>query len=542
MSPQGNPAPSTERTLRRLFLTLFLRGRSSRGIQKGSTPSTVGSKLFLTLATYALVGLLALMFAGQPVFALSVYLHAMTFVFTGMFVAASSGEVLFNKEEADILLHRPVMPRALLWAKVGVLVRVSLWLAAAFNAAGSVVGAFAPGGAWWYPLVHAVSTSVEALFCTALVVVVYQLCLRWFGRERLDGVMTTAQVLIAVGTVLSGQLLPRMMRSFDGKSVLRVDAWWIGFLPPAWFAGFDDALAGSRAAGSWWLAAAGLLATGVALWLAFGVLARDYGAGLQTLGEFGSPPPQRAGHRRLLHVLVQVPPLKWWLRDSVSRASFLLTAAYLARDRDVKLRVYPGIAPILIMPFVFVFQDSTRRSDSGFGGFGLAIAGSCLALVPAFGLKLLRYSQQWQASDLFRAAPLPGPAPLCHGARRAVLLFLGLPLIVCLGGLSWVLQRDISQLVLLLPGMIALPVLSLIPCLGGNAVPLSLASEEATAAGRSLHMLGMMVVAMALSGVALWARAHGWFWWLILAESLAAVGIRAWMRASIASARWPPME
>ena len=102
----GKPAAGTtrspERTLRRLFLTLFLRGRSSRGLQKEAAPKSVGSKLALTLVFYALFGLFALFFRGQPVFALSVYLHGMTFVFLGMFVAASAGEVLFNKEEADI--------------------------------------------------------------------------------------------------------------------------------------------------------------------------------------------------------------------------------------------------------------------------------------------------------------------------------------------------------------------------------------------------------------------------------------------------------
>src|SRR6185436_17556752 len=130
------PATPPARVLRRLFLTLFLRGRSSRGLQKESAPKSVGQKLALTLLFYALFGLFALAFLRQPVFALSVYLHAMTFVFLGMFVAASAGEVLFNQEEADILMHRPVTARALLWAKIGVLVEVSLWLAGAFNLVG----------------------------------------------------------------------------------------------------------------------------------------------------------------------------------------------------------------------------------------------------------------------------------------------------------------------------------------------------------------------------------------------------------------------
>src|ERR1043165_3071663 len=109
ITPPPLPAPkaalSPEQTLRRLFLTLFLRGRSARGLRKQSAPKPCGSKLMLTLLMYAFVGLVALPFLNQPVFALSVYLHAMTLVFLGMFVAASAGEVLFNKEEADILMQ-----------------------------------------------------------------------------------------------------------------------------------------------------------------------------------------------------------------------------------------------------------------------------------------------------------------------------------------------------------------------------------------------------------------------------------------------------
>ena len=113
-SQSGRPCPSPEKTLRRLFLTLFLRGHSSRGLQKDKAPTSVARKLAWTLAFYALLGMLALVFLRQPVFALSVYLHGMTFMFLGMFIASSAGEILFNKEEADILMHRPVEARSLL--------------------------------------------------------------------------------------------------------------------------------------------------------------------------------------------------------------------------------------------------------------------------------------------------------------------------------------------------------------------------------------------------------------------------------------------
>src|SRR5262249_14986637 len=156
-------------------------------------------------------GLLVLLFRGQPIFSLALYLHGMAMVFLGMFIASSAGEVLFNKEEADILLHRPVTPRALLRAKISVLLQVSLWLAGAFNLAGFFVGAGTADAGWTFVVAHACSMVLEALFCTGGVVLTYELCLRSFGRERLDGLMTTVQVIFAIAAVLAGQLGPQLI-------------------------------------------------------------------------------------------------------------------------------------------------------------------------------------------------------------------------------------------------------------------------------------------------------------------------------------------
>ena len=116
--------PSAAPPLRRLFLTLFLRGQAMRRLHRQSAPKSIGAKLATTLVFYLLFGGMALFLVGQSVFALAVYLHAMTFVFLGMFIASSAGEILFNKMEADILLHRPVSPEAMLWAKIRVLVEI----------------------------------------------------------------------------------------------------------------------------------------------------------------------------------------------------------------------------------------------------------------------------------------------------------------------------------------------------------------------------------------------------------------------------------
>jgi ABC-2 type transport system permease protein len=151
-----------------------------------------------------------------------------------------------------------------------------------------------------------------------------------------------------------------------------------------------------------------------------------------------------------------MPPLCWWLCDSVSRAAFLLTAAYLVRDRDVKLRVYPGLAPMLVMPIRFLVQDHGRAEA---GAFGSAFATMFLGLIPVLGLTLVPYPQQWQASDPFRPAPIAGPAPLRHGARRTVLCLPTVPVLVIFGVVAWALRGKASSLALLLVELVVVSVL-----------------------------------------------------------------------------------
>lgn len=540
--PVIRPAPPPRVIMRRLFLKLFLRGRSARGLRKSTAPRSIGSKLALTLFFYALFGLMVVSVTiGQPLFTLSLLLHSSTVLFLGMFVASSAGEVLFNKEEADILLHRPVTPRTMLWAKVRVLVEVSLWLAGAFNLAGLIAGAVRSDGNWMFPVAHALSTIFEALFCTGGVVVAYQLCLRWFGRERLDGLMTTVQVIFAIAIVVGGQLPNLLIRS-GGLAHFNAQAWWVSLLPTAWFAGFDDALAGSGARGSWVLGGLGVAATAGVLWIAFGRLAEDYESGLQRVGEIVAAPKAKPGGRRWVDVLVNAPPLRWWLRDSVSRASFLLVTAYLMRDRDVKLRIYPGLAPVMVMPLIFMFQPGGQHGGDFGNDFGVAFSGAYLGLVPMMALNLLQYSQQWAASDIFRAAPVPGPMALCDGARRAVLCFLTLPMLCLLALITRLLHQDSSTLLLMLPGVLALPVYSLVPCVMGDAVPLSKPTEESKSASRGLKFFGVMIISLALSGAAYFAWKWGWFWWFLLAEAVAVVIVYAGMRAAFARMEWSPVE
>jgi len=534
----GSKTPSPAKTLEKLYLTLFLRGRSARGLKKDSAPKSVGSKLWGTLALYALVGLIALPFARDGTFVLSFYLHGMALLFLGMFIASSAGEILFNKDEAEILLHRPIDSRTLLWAKVSMLVRVSLWLTFAFNIAGVIAGTVAAKGSPFFAPVHLFSTGMSALFCTGTVVLLYQLCLRWFGREKLDNLMTTTQLLLAVVMVVGSQIVPHLMTGMKSMADPLGGKWWLYLLPPAWFAGFDEVVLGSGTRSSWIMAGTGLAATGTVLALAFGKMAGIYEEGLQTLSESRPQKPRTDGKRRLLERLMDAPPLCWLLRDPVVRATFRLCAAYLVRDRDMKLRLYPGMAPVLVMPAVFLVQGMSGKN----GDFGIALAGGYLGLIPLMSMNLMQYSQHWQAADLYRLAPVPGPAPFIHGAVRAVSVLLTLPGLLIMLVVVFLMPHGMANAKLLLPGLIMLPVFALIPGALEKTVPLSKPTEEAKSAMRGGILMLTMMAALVLPALALVAKEYGLFWRFLLVEIALSAGISLMLNAAISKKRWDPLE
>jgi hypothetical protein len=539
MSERSSIAPSQSKVLRRLYLTLFLRGRSARGFSMKRGTKSIAMRLGMTLIFYALIGCLSLTLLGQPLFSLSIYLHGASLFFVGMFVASSAGEVLFNQDEAEILLHRPVMPRAMLWAKVSVLLQVSLWLSLAFNLAGMLGGSLNHSGSLMFAPAHVVSSVLSALFCTSGVVLVYQLCLRWFGRERLDGLMTFAQVIMTLVLVLGSQLAPRLMNDLPGEIQLSAKTWWLALLPPAWFAALDETLMGRGHPTMWALAAIGVLATAAVMVLAFGKLAGSYETGLQNLGEAGTRRPVKAGRARVLERLISMPPLSWWLRHPVERAGFQLVGAYMMRDRDVKLRLYPGLVPMIMMPVVMLANGLRHR---GSDDFMLLIGGCYIPLIPMMALNLLRFSQHWQAADVFLITPTPGPGRLMMGARKAVEVFLVIPALLVMGAAFVWIGGGFSGLYQLLPGMLALPVYSRISGMGSSQLPLSLPGEEVRSAGRGLLFLVSMLSAMVLGGMAGVARSFGHLTSFLIVEAAVAMLCAVLMDSRTRRLSWAPIE
>ncbi len=463
-------------------------------------------------------------------------LHGITFVMIGITLASSSGNMLFNRDEADVLLHRPINARALLAAKVRVIVQVSLGMAVALNLCGLVIGTTLKGSNWLFIPAHLLSVTVEVIFCASFVALTYNLCLRCFGRERLENLMTTVQMVVAVGSMIAGQIVPHFVRQMDHSTLASPPAWVVA-LPPFWFAALDTVLIGHNFSPAiLMLASVGLIATLLTGWVGVSWMASTYEQGLVTLNEAGPNAVKRGGRRGQWIVgIINLPLVRLWLRDPVERAAFRLAVVQLTRARGVKLRVYPMLAQFMVMPVVFIYSAmGDGRMIISATPFVLAFSGAFVAMLPVMILDILRMAEDWHAADLFRQTPLPRAAALFHGTRKAVILLVSVPalLLIVIGGV--VLLKEPDLLLLLLAGIVAMPAFSMLPGLGPLFLPFAQEPEAQIHKPRGCFVLFLtMSVCGMLAGITGWAWMSDLYPWAIGIEIVLATLTARAMSAAI---------
>jgi hypothetical protein len=524
-----------------LRATLRMRMRVGGGTRLGRAGKPRG--LLLLAGLYALMGTFVgmLAFIHVDIFTFGALLFAMTFFLGGTMVISESSQVLFNRAEADILGHRPIHPRTLLLAKSLGLFFLSAFLAIALNLAPAFMGMGLTDRPWLFPLVHLTMTLLTALFASGAVVFVYALLTRVVGRERFDGFAAWTQVAATVVMIVGYQIVPRLIDRVHGFHIDHERLWFLA-LPPAWFAALE-AIATGQPVTPMLAAMAGLalLGTFALAWGAVIKLAGTYAQTLAALGESPVAAPSReptlaagraADRPRAMNRLLRV-----WLRDPVERGSYLLAGAYMRRDRDVRMRLYPSLATIAVFAVLPLI-------DPGSGGrAGPALVLTFIGMLTTTAMATLKMSSQHAAGDVFRYAPLAGTASVFHGVRKAVIMGFVLPAFLLVSPILWFTIHQHRLLLVMLPVLAAMPTLSLLNGLAGDYLPLStpptLARQGAT---NIVYMIAGALSAALISTVGLLGLRFGWFWPFFGLELVFVAGLHALLLRGIRVRPLAPLE
>src|SRR5262249_55858250 len=373
------------------------------------------------------------------------------------------------------------------------------------------------GARVWFPAIHLLSMTVLCVFCAASVICTYGLVIRFLDREKFDNFAAWSQVAMSILFIGGYQIVPRLMASFEDLSFTPY-AKYLFPLPPAWFAGIDSFVAGDQSVAFGMLGLVGLLLTGALVYAAIGKLAPSYGEGLTRLSESrtAAKPKVVPGAARPF----SNPILRWWLRDPVERWSFRLAAAYMRRDRDIKLRLYPSLTIFLIFPLLNLLD----RNRHGFSAFLPLMTVWLLGMMPLQALQTLQMSQHYLAADIFAIAPLASAAPVFHGVPKAIICYLLVPaLLIVVILIAYLAPGGVQGLVLALPGAVALPVLSLVPALTHQYLPLSRPVTRGEQSSGNMVLMFFTMIAMAGVLVAAYAAwVFGIIWYVLVVETVVA--------------------
>jgi branched-subunit amino acid transport protein len=173
--------------------------------------------------------------------------------------------------------------------------------------------------------------------------------------------------------------------------------------------------------------------------------------------------------------------------------------------------------------------------------FFIFMSGGYLGFLPFTVLRQLKFSQQWKAAEIYRAAPVYGPWAFHRGAHVAVLAFICLPA-TALVGLYVLIAVGPLSLPMLLPGVISMAPYAYIDALVDRDVLLSKPIEDAQAANRGCAIMVISLFCMGLSAVSWGAWAIGWYAGFLLVESAVALGICIAGDRRLRRTAWRPLD
>lgn len=179
--------------------------------------------------------------------------------------------------------------------------------------------------------------------------------------------------------------------------------------------------------------------------------------------------------------------------------------------------------------------------SSHLNGFFVSMASSFACLTPVSILETLRYSQQWRATEIFVMAPSSSPKLVAKGTRAGVVLVSVFPILLIVFSMAlW--KGGLPMSVLLLPGIILLPIFTLIPEALGNSIPFSNPVVTNRSGLRALLSTLPMVITMGSSGAAAFASAVGLLSWFLLLEAVVAGGVYAFLKRFTKQSSWPDYD
>ena len=305
-------------------------------------------------------------------------------------------------------------------------------IAAAMMLPSIVVGFFFRG--ILYGFVFTLVSIVIVVVCLHLAGVIYYLLLKVFSGEKLKDILSGFQVFMAIAVILSYQIVPKIINMADFSDNELVFSLFYFILPPTWFAAIIAILFGTIKV--WYLyVLAGITVPAVIL---LEVLYKkkvmpEFEGELDKLTETAKENKSLSPFSKFMCKLLS--------KDEQENAFMKLVLIQISRNRDMKLKLYPQLANVFILPIIMVLPQITREKGlAGFienlreGRWGLALL-YFTGLTSAYIYAIIGQSENAESIMFYQILPIENLSKCIRAGVKVVLFRYLTPIFVALSAI-----------------------------------------------------------------------------------------------------------
>ena len=417
--------------------------------------------------------------------------HSYLIVMVSLTLVSDFSSVLLDTSDNTIILPRPVSSKTLLAARVTHIIIYLTQITLALSL-GALVAAFIKFG-WLIGLLLIVTTVLSLLFALILTNGLYLILMRFTSEEKLKNIINYFQIAMTFLMMGAYQILPRLMSKNFLEDSSFVLTWWAALVPPMWMAGLLDIFYSSTVDSVHVVCA--LFAIGFSVVAAF-LMSKFFSstvseklADLGTTNVAAEPKQNRNGFLLGLRNIIT--------KQGIERASFDLVSAALARDRKLKLKIYPSIGSIVILAVVVVFNGKesfqvTLNNLSNLSAHIFLIYSVFLVIQTI--MTQVCISDYFKAGWVFNAAPINEPGLVLLGSWKAVLASFFVPIygvITVFVVLIWK-TNGVDDLIFGLVANIFVTLITII--VSSKHFPLSLEPNAKNQAGNFVKVILIMMI------------------------------------------------
>ena len=455
--------------------------------------SNVNASFIGVMVIYGILGLFfSYIIYVIPSFVISMTIyHSYLIVMVCLTLVSDFSSVLLDTSDNTIILPRPVSSKTLLAARVTHIIIYLTQITLALSL-GALVAAFIKFG-WLIGLLLIVTTVLSLLFALILTNGLYLILMRFTSEEKLKNIINYFQIAMTFLMMGAYQILPRLMSKNFLEDSSFVLTWWAALVPPMWMAGLLDIFYSSTVDSVHVVCA--LFAIGFSVVAAF-LMSKFFSstfseklADLGTTNVAAEPKQNRNGFLLGLRNIIT--------KQGIERASFDLVSAALARDRKLKLKIYPSIGSIVILAVVVVFNGKesfqvTLNNLSNLSAHIFLIYSVFLVIQTI--MTQVCISDYFKAGWVFNAAPINEPGLVLLGSWKAVLASFFVPIygvITVFVVLIWK-TNGVDDLIFGLVANIFVTLITII--VSSKHFPLSLEPNAKNQAGNFVKVILIMMI------------------------------------------------